>query len=705
LYRVIGTLQQPVVVLDQGRRILAANESFCHLVGVTPQSALGRSLRDVGNRLLDAPGLEEFLDLVRPPSTSADRFQFDADKGLPGWRTFTVSAQHIPEELSCGTTVVVIDEIIPPISELASQDGPAPHADQRDQLTLSSIAAADHDLRQPLQTLSLLQGILAAREKDPEQHKLIGRLEEAIGAITGMLNALAAMNQFNAGLVSPAIITFPIGLVVNRLRTELAYHADARGLEWRVVSSNVAVRSDPQLLGQVLRVLLMDAMKLIARGKVLFGCRRRGRHLVIQIWIGGTGVSAEQQENILKEFHSRREWSTGVSFVEALVKPLSDRLNLAVKTRSRPGNGLVFSAEVPIESQPAETAIRRDATSKGTILVVSDDPSVQDALTLLLREMGHEAVTATPDDGFATLLRNRSGSMRPEVVIVDFRGATELDRKVVSSLRWMFGWDIPAIVISDDVSRGEDTDVVSEPCTYLPKPIRPSELAPQVAQFLALARRRAAASKRPSHDALRQTVFVVDDDAVLRDAVRDVLQHQGQNVEAFSDSESFLEIYNRDRRGCLVIDNQLPGMAGVEVLERLKAEGSTLTSIMITGHGDISTAVRALKAGAVDYIEKPISYESLLTTIERALEIDRGAAEARIRRRELAARIAELTPRERQVMDLVVAGRSSKNIAQILKISQRTVENHRAGIMKRAGAASLPDLIRIVMQLQLSEDR
>ncbi len=387
------------------------------------------------------------------------------------------------------------------------------------------------------------------------------------------------------------------------------------------------------------------------------------------------------------------------------MKPLSDRLNLAVKTRSRPGNGLVFSAEVPIESQLAETAIRRDATFKGTILVVSDDPIVQDALMLLLREMGHEALTATPDDGFATLLRNKSGSMRPEIVIVDFRSANELNRKVVSSLRWTFGWEIPAIVIGDDVSRGENVDVVSEPCAYLPKPVRPSELAPQIARFLALVRRQAAASKRPNHDALQQTVFVVDDDAVLRDAVRDVFHHQGQNVEVFSSSESFLESYDRDRRGCLVIDNKLPGMAGVEVLERLKAEGSTLPSVMITGHGDISTAVRALKAGAIDYIEKPISYESLLTSVERALEIDRGGAEALIRRRELAARIAELTPRERQVMDLVVAGRSSKNIAQILKISQRTVENHRAAIMKRAGAASLPDLIRIVMQLQLSEDR
>jgi two-component system, chemotaxis family, CheB/CheR fusion protein len=181
-----------------------------------------------------------------------------------------------------------------------------------------------------------------------------------------------------------------------------------------------------------------------------------------------------------------------------------------------------------------------------------------------------------------------------------------------------------------------------------------------------------------------------------------VLGLQGQKVELFSSSEDFLKAYIRDQRGCLVIDNKLPGMDGVELLERLKSEGSTLPSIMITGHGDTATAVRALKAGAIDYIDKPMSYEALLSAVERALEIDRSSADALIRRRELAARIAELTPRERQVLDLVVGGYSSKKIAQILDISQRTVENHRAAIMRRAGATSLPDLIRIVMQLRSS---
>ena len=701
LHGVVSILRQPAAILDQWHHILAANESFYYLIGSTPHSALGQRLSDVGNRLLDAPRLEEFLESDEPGSTGVKRYQFETSKRLPGRRTFTLSAQRIPEKLSSGTMVVVIEETT--VSALESADNSVPRVDQREQQFLTSIAAADHDLRQPLQTLSLLQGVLAAREKDPEQHDLIDRLEEAIEALTGMVNTIALVNQINAGTIAPVILTFPIGLVINRLRTELAYHADARGLEWRVVSSNLVVRSDPHMLGQVLRVLLIDAMKLIARGTVLLGCRRRGRHLAIQVWIRGTGVSAEQQEIVLNEFHARHGLSTGTGLVEVLVKPLSDRLNLAIKARSRPGNGLIFSSEVPIESQLAEAGIRRAELSRGTILVASDDPSVRDTLVLLLQEMGHETLTATADDGFATLLPLKSGSMRPEIVIVDLRRTSDFSKKVVSSLRWMVGWEIPAIVIDDSIPRANDAGMISEPCAYLPRPIRPGELTPQIARFLTLVRYRAVASKEPNR-ALQQTVFVVDDDGVLRDAIRDVLRHQGQNVEVFSSSESFLESYDRNRRGCLIIDNRLPGMAGVEVLERLKSEGSTLPSVMITGHGDISTAVRAMKAGAIDYIEKPISYETLLTSVERALEIDRGSADALIRRRELAARIAQLTPRERQVMDLVIAGRSSKNIAQVLTISQRTVENHRAAIMKRAGAASLPDLIRIVMQLQLSED-
>jgi two-component system CheB/CheR fusion protein len=149
-----------------------------------------------------------------------------------------------------------------------------------------------------------------------------------------------------------------------------------------------------------------------------------------------------------------------------------------------------------------------------------------------------------------------------------------------------------------------------------------------------------------------------------------------------------------------VVDDKLPGLRGVELLERLKVEGATLPAIMITGHGDIATAVRAMRVGAIDYIEKPVHHGRLLSAIDHAFDIDKGFADIFARRQELAARYATLTQRERQVLDLVAKGASSKSIARTLDISQRTVENHRAAAMKRMGATSLSDLIRAVMELR-----
>jgi two-component system, chemotaxis family, CheB/CheR fusion protein len=172
---VVDILRQPVVVLDQSHRILAASNAFCELVGATPQDAAGRGLRDVGNRLLNSPGLEEFLDMIEPGSTTADHhYQLEIDKGLPGGRAFSLTAQRIPERLASGTTIVVIEEVSSSASASDTADSLTSRTDQRAQF---SIAAADHDLRQPLQTLGLLQGVLAAREKDPDLRALVARFE------------------------------------------------------------------------------------------------------------------------------------------------------------------------------------------------------------------------------------------------------------------------------------------------------------------------------------------------------------------------------------------------------------------------------------------------------------------------------------------------------------------------------------------------
>jgi len=221
-------------------------------------------------------------------------------------------------------------------------------------------------------------------------------------------------------------------------------------------------------------------------------------------------------------------------------------------------------------------------------------------------------------------------------------------------------------------------------------------------------------------DAQSATIFVIDDDDMVRDYVRLLLELEGLTVEAYACSEAFLAAYRLGRYGCLVIDLHLPGMSGIELLERMAADQHRLPAIMITGRGDVKTAVQAMKVGAVDLIEKPFSPKELFASIDRALERLRisneppGWGEAKsqpgdgltLRQRQAmeqivavtAKRIAALTPRQRQVMDSIVAGYSNKEIAWRLGISRRTVENHRATVMERTGAKSLPDLIHLVMK-------
>ena len=201
----------------------------------------------------------------------------------------------------------------------------------------------------------------------------------------------------------------------------------------------------------------------------------------------------------------------------------------------------------------------------------------------------------------------------------------------------------------------------------------------------------------PQTDDRGPTVFVVDDEGTVRESLRDLLEANGKTVEVFESCEAFLDVYRPGRQGCLVIDARLPGMDGLELLQRLKGEQHSLPAIMITGHGDVPMAVRAMRAGAADFIEKPVGYRDLLAAVERALEQAGDTTKLSVWREAATASIAGLTARQRQVMDLVLAGQPSKNIAADLGVSQRTVENHRAAVMKKTGSRSIPALIRLAL--------
>ena len=194
------------------------------------------------------------------------------------------------------------------------------------------------------------------------------------------------------------------------------------------------------------------------------------------------------------------------------------------------------------------------------------------------------------------------------------------------------------------------------------------------------------------------TVFIVDDDDAVLDSLRMLMKSVGLKTECHGSAADFLEAYNPERAGCLVLDGRMPGMSGIDLQERLASMHSMLPVIFITGHGDIQMAVHAMQAGAVDFIQKPFSDQALLERIQRTVAQDVKNRELLHKRAEIIRRIESLTPREKQVMEMVAAGNANKVIAIDLGVSERTVEIHRARVMKKMEAESLPHLVRMVLE-------
>lgn len=199
-----------------------------------------------------------------------------------------------------------------------------------------------------------------------------------------------------------------------------------------------------------------------------------------------------------------------------------------------------------------------------------------------------------------------------------------------------------------------------------------------------------------SADAL---VYVVDDDPAVLDAIRLLLRSVGLPSQTFESAAAFLDAFDREQHGCLVLDVRMPTMSGIDLQEKLQEMGSTIPIVFVTAHGDIPMAVQAVKAGALDFIPKPFRDQDLLDRVQQAIAIDTRQRRAREGTLSLSARYDALSPREREVLELVVAGKANKVIAADLGISQRTVEIHRARVMQKMGADSLPDLVRLTIEL------
>jgi two-component system CheB/CheR fusion protein len=428
------------------------------------------------------------------------------------------------------------------------------------------------------------------------------------------------------------------------------------------------------------------------------------------VWDTGIGIPAGELGAIFEEFHQldnvARERSRGIGLGLSIVQRICDLLGHAIDVRSWPGRGSIFAIEVPLgdnEQLLPGGAAQMEATAgpTGAILIVEDDLAVREMLEMLFEAEGHRTTAAAGANEALALALAANGALRPDVIVADYNLPGDLSgTELIARLRQSLHREIPAIILTGDISSDTLRKVAGADCVHLSKPAEPEILTRQINSFL-------AAKPPPECENAQQTavsagglppaVFVVDDDRNVRDEIQHLLQEHGYAVETYASGDAFLTTDRPDRKGCLVLDALMPGIGGIALLERLMADNRGLPAVMLTGHGDIAMAVRAMKAGAADFLEKPVRSEELLASIDRAFERSQDSAKLSAWHKTAAERIARLTARERDVMALVVQGRPNKLIADDLGISQRTVENHRAAVMKRTGAATLPDLIRLVM--------
>lgn len=704
---IIATIEQPLVVLDTELRVVSASTSFYRAFEIEPATKVGPHVLDFGSHL-DVPEMKKYLAALLSSGAGVADTEITLKLPTCGVRSFMVSARAIGDgSLASQNVLLSIVDVTDAKCESEALAAAKALAESANIGKSRFLAAASHDLRQPLQTINLLQGILKKRTRDEDTLQLLERLDDTVGAMSSMLDKLLDINQLEAGVVQPSIVNFPINSLLARLKADFVYLAEEKGLQWHVVPCRLVARSDPKLLGQMLHNLISNAVKYTSKGKLLLGCRRREGIIRIEVLDTGIGLPMDQARKIFEEFHQlanpARDSSLGLGLGLSIVKRIGDLLGHSIDVRSIPGYGSAFAVEVQIgdageggETRPIRAVQENSVPVVGTILIIDDDPIVRNMIKMLLDQEGHRA-TAAGDVATALDIAGKDAT-ELDLVIADYNlscGASGLE--AIAGLRQQLGRDIPAIVLTGDIATITLRAVADQGHIQLNKPVKSQQLIGLIQHLLVKARkdRPDAATDVPSSadPSAVQRVFVVDDDAVVLRAMRDLLHEHGYAVEIFTNGEDFLHAERSD--GCLLIDARLPGMTGLELIERLRAENCTLPTVMITGDGDIALAVEAMKAGASDFIQKPVGHVELLASIARAFELDGGRPSAA--REQAISLVAGLTARQRQIMDLVMAGHPSKNIAADLGISQRTVDNHRAAIMRKTGSKSLPALIRIAI--------
>jgi signal transduction histidine kinase/CheY-like chemotaxis protein len=356
-------------------------------------------------------------------------------------------------------------------------------AELADRAKSAFLAAASHDLRQPLQTLKFLQGALEQRHLGDEGREIVTGIGRSLDTMSGMLSSLLDVNRLESGNLRPVRSDFAVNDIFESVTTDFGRLAAEKGLRWRLVRSGHVIRSDRRMLEEMIRNLLSNAVRYTDHGRIVLGCRRSGDKVRIEVWDSGVGIAGDQLPHIFEEHYQGRESSNrgGFGLGLAIVKRLGEILQHGVEVRTTAGKGSGFLIEVPLGQVQASatgavpTANENRDRLSGTVLIIEDETSVRSALRKLLRAKGMGVVGVATGNDAVSLISERA--IRPDLLLSDYNLPGQMNGvDSVKAVRAAAAWDVPAILMTGDLRSKTVEAITAQGMSVLVKPFSADEL-------------------------------------------------------------------------------------------------------------------------------------------------------------------------------------------------------------------------------------
>ncbi|AHG43633.1 hypothetical protein N018_14260 [Pseudomonas syringae CC1557] len=690
IQEVLCQIATPVLFLDSDLNIVFFTPAITLLFNMLP-SDIGRPLADLCSRMTTIHLLSEVQKTLNSGAACTTLIT------LSNGRCFDCVITQCPPWESGKNAVVVVFTETTEERRLGSTLASVYEQASRQHLTrLGRWNSSDQKLRQSAQAVALIAGQLAATQYGPDGSAfgLVEQLSEHMEVFFGRLGTQPETTGEDEDIHIADALDFSIQDIFDGLIRDLWPLASVRKIRARIVASKVRVRSYPDGLARILGNVMFNIISHISCERLSLGCRRHSEWVDIELRYTGQGKRADALRMLSTPYGEGP--MGGVSDSRSMYIP-----GIQLRVKTQPEKGTLISISVPLSRSHTRLISYKNSekpeirVSSGMLLIVEPDDRLRELLSFALGKLGYQIAAAS--NACTALECIAHSGVQPDLILTAYALGQQIDGvQLVQKMREQFHRAIPAIVLSTENHERVCQLIWAGNCTLLRKPVGLNMLTFIISALLRTALQEkielSAKSDRPP------IVFLVNDDGLLKATLRTSLEADSYEVQDYSGCAEFLASYSPGRQACLIVDAHMSGMNGLELARRLRADGDELPIIMISSHSSISSVVDAMNVGICDFIEKPFRRQDLLTRVANALLTYKKTETLRASRQSAIDHIAHLTVRQRQIMAMVLAGQPSKNIAVNLGISQRTVEKHRASIMLRTEAKSIPELARLALE-------